>query len=270
MPLLRHLVVFVLYFLSLSLAFSASLVLALPPVVNLLGVLAVFGLVMRLYLLRHYHPQPGTDRNPLWANSLRGRRLRWVLAAAPAMLLLSWALGEVYVRLVPVPARVLDPFGELTADPGNLLLIAVVAIVVAPVVEEFFFRGLIQHELEEKWGIAPAVVATSLLFALVHVDTLPWVIPLHFVLGSVFGWVVWATRSVWAGVVLHAVNNAAAVIGLGLGAPEAQPTVWETGMDRGGWLALAGLAVAVVAGAWVARGLHRHAAGAVPHPSGTA
>jgi membrane protease YdiL (CAAX protease family) len=250
-----HLLVFFLY--SLGVSIAAFL---LPPPLRLPGALLVFGLVLKWYLLPHAATVPDQRLNPLQLNPLRGATLRWVLAAAPAMLFLSWSLGELYVRIVPVPSHVLNPFGEMVMDPLQSLVIAVLAIAVAPVVEEFFFRGLIQHRIEQVWGIAPALVVTSLLFAVVHVDTLPWVIPLHAVLGAIFGWAVYVTRSIWAGVILHAVNNCAAVIGLGMEPPERQATVWEAGIDTGWWLALAMLAAALAVGAWVAHRLRREAA----------
>jgi membrane protease YdiL (CAAX protease family) len=243
---LLHLGVFFAY--SIAVSFAAFL---LPPAVGLIGAVGILVLVLRFYVLGR-----GADaaerEAALRLRPLRGAVLTWTLAAAPVMLLLSWTLGDLYVSLVPVPERVLNPFGALALDPLRWLVLAVVAIASAPLVEEMFFRGLIQHPMEERLGAGGGIAAAALLFALVHVDTLPWVIPLHFFLGAVFGWAVYVTRSIWAGVILHAVNNSAAFLGLSADASDPRPTIWQTGPDARWWTTLLLLAVAVAAGVWVA------------------
>jgi membrane protease YdiL (CAAX protease family) len=252
---LLHLGVFLLY--SIAVSFAAFL---LPPAYGLVVSLLVVWAVLRFYLIRSGTPDATEREALLRLRPLSGNLLKWTLVAAPVMLLFSWAFGEVYVGLVPVPPRVLNPFGDLVLDPGRLLVITVLAIAAAPVVEEMFFRGLIQHSLERQWGAAQGIGLTALLFALVHVDTLPWVIPVHFVLGAVFGWAVYATRSIWAGIILHAVNNTAAVLGLTTDVPEPRHTVWQAGLDSGWWMSLGLLLVSALAGLWVARNLRRAAA----------
>jgi membrane protease YdiL (CAAX protease family) len=253
---LLHLAVFLLYGIGVSAA-----VFLLPPLTGLAVALVILWMVLHLYLLRRRSAEHEGPVAALRLRPLPRGTLRWVLAAAPVLLLLSWSLGDLYVRVVPVPPQVLNPFGDMVLDPMRRLTIAVLAIALAPVVEELFFRGLIQHALEQRWGAGTGITAASLLFAVVHVDTLPWVIPLHFVLGTIFGWAVWVTRSIWAGVLLHAANNAAAFWGLGLETPPPSAPLRETGMDADAWLALAMLAASLAAGAWIVRGLRRAAAG---------
>jgi membrane protease YdiL (CAAX protease family) len=251
---LLHLVVFVLYSLGISVA-----VFMLPPVTGLAVALVVLWAVLRLYVLRDAGVAGSNRAAALRLRPLATPVLGWVLAAAPVLLLLSWSLGDLYVRLVPVPPQVLNPFGHLVFDPMQRLAIAVVAIALAPVIEEMFFRGLIQYPLEQRWGAMPGIVTASLIFALVHIDTLPWVVPLHLLLGVIFGWVVYVTRSIWAGVILHAVNNSAAFLGLTSEEPEPRSLIWATGMDTEAWWALGALGVSLGSGAWIVRRLWRAA-----------
>lgn len=242
--------VFFLYSLGVSIA-----VFMLPPAYGALAALLVFWIIVRLYILPRNRPV-ADDGGLLRLQPLRGPVLWWTLGAIPALLLISWALGEVYQGLVPVPPRILNPFGVLILDPARRVLIAVLAIAVAPVVEELVFRGLIQRRLELRWGPAPAILATAVLFALVHIDTLPWVLPLHVFLGLVFGWVVYTTRSIWSGVLLHAANNAAAITGIGAAdAPRTRPTIWEIGVDFDWLLGFGLLLVSLPVAAWLARRL---------------
>jgi membrane protease YdiL (CAAX protease family) len=245
----KHLGVFLLWNI-----FAGLSLFLLPAPVGIAVALLLAWVLLHRYLLRSHDP----DRERYWATlrlrPLPPRAARWMVAAVPALIVLSWALGEVYVRIVPVPPETFNPFGAITRTPLGRLSIAVLAIGVAPVLEEFFFRGLIQRPLERRWGPGPAIIAAAAIFALVHL--LPWVFPLHLFLGIAFGWVVYVTRSIWAGVILHAANNAAAVMGLNGGEEQPlRPTLWQTGLTADWWTAVASLVVSALIAAWVAQRL---------------
>lgn len=265
---LRHLVVFFVYTLGISVA-----LLMLPPLLGLTIGLLLLWLILRFYLLPSSLKGPEDVRaarrlQALRLRPLRGEVLRWTLVAVPVMLVLSWSVGELYISLVPVPPETFNPFGPLVRDPWGRLAITVLAVVAAPVAEEFFFRGVIQHPLEQRWGAAAGILGAAALFALVHL--LPWIFPLHFFLGTVFGWVVYTTRSIWSGVIFHAGNNALAVLGLGAGEdPLTRPTIWEVGLNADWWFAMGVLVVSLAAAVWVAGRLRsaagRREAAAGPH-----
>lgn len=255
---MRRIAFYLLVFLVWNLLVSAALLLGTRRGLEALGLvlsLLLYVAVLRGFLLR------GSSRRCalLRLRPLTGDTLRWTVIAAPVLLFLSWAVGEVYVRLVPVPPTSFDPFAPLMQTPLGRLSITVLAVGVAPVLEEFFFRGLIQRSLERRIGTAPGILAAALLFALIHF--LPWVFPLHLFLGAAFGYVVYLTRSIWSGVALHAVNNAAAVAGMGLQSedPEAIPTIWATGPDTEWWLSLVALGIAGMLAARTVRGLRETA-----------
>jgi membrane protease YdiL (CAAX protease family) len=221
--LIRTLGVFLVWYLTIS------LVIGLYPSALALLVLAPF-VVWFLERLVVRRGRPGARRR--WAalrlRPLRGEALRWTLLGVPVLAALSWSLGEVYVRLVPVPSHVFNPFDFITGTASGRLLLTVFAVGFAPVVEEFIFRGMLQRPLERRLDVGRGIAVAAAVFAAIHF--LPWVLPLHFVLGLVFGWAVYATRSIWAGVLLHAANNALAVLGLDAAAQqEPMPTVWQTG-----------------------------------------
>lgn len=58
--------------------------------------------------------------------------------------------------------------GALSTDPASLVVLCVVVLVGAPLVEELFFRGLVQQTLTSVLGAGPAVVVQGLLFGLAH------------------------------------------------------------------------------------------------------
>jgi membrane protease YdiL (CAAX protease family) len=227
-----------------------------PPAFGLPAALMLSGLLLWGYLLRDgRRGDPARRWATLRLRPLSGSTLRWTAAAIPVLLVFAWALGDVYTRLIPVPPESLNPFEEILATPAGRMAVAIFAVAVAPIVEEFLFRGLIQRHMERRYGVIVGIGGASALFALVHV--LPWVYPLHFFLGVSFGFAVWATRSIWTGVVLHAANNSAAMVGLALSGdePGATATLWEVGVTADLWVSLFLLAVAGVAAVWVARNL---------------
>ncbi|NTW28297.1 MAG: CPBP family intramembrane metalloprotease [Coriobacteriia bacterium] len=98
-------------------------------------------------------------------------------------------------------------FGAGTA--GAVLAVALVALV-APVVEELAFRGVVLNALGEKWGMWPAIIASALLFAASHLSL--WMLLPTFVLGVALGWIAWTRRSLASAILLHMLYNSAAVV----------------------------------------------------------
>lgn len=91
------------------------------------------------------------------------------------------------------------------------LIFACAVVLVAPVVEESLFRGLLQGALESRLRRWFAIVLAAVPFALLHGPDpaaffLLWSLPV--------GWVTWRTGSIRPGIVIHAVNNLVGAVGL--------------------------------------------------------
>jgi membrane protease YdiL (CAAX protease family) len=89
--------------------------------------------------------------------------------------------------------------------------IAVLAIVAAPIFEEYLFRGLIFQGLARTVPLRWAVIGSATLFAIIHP---PVSFPAVFALGIAAAIVFHRTRSFWAAVTVHAVYNALVVFAL--------------------------------------------------------
>ena len=76
--------------------------------------------------------------------------------------------------------------------------------IVAALLEELLFRGAIQGLLGV-WGPRFAIVATSLLFMLVHSSF--WELPTVFILSVMLGYITEISRSIWPAILLHSANN---------------------------------------------------------------
>jgi len=96
-------------------------------------------------------------------------------------------------------------FAELSS-PWWLLL---AGVVVAPVVEEIFFRGFLYAGLAERYSWRKAAVISSAFFALVHLQ--PLAIAPIFVLGYIFAYLYRRSGSIWPAVVMHVSTNALAL-----------------------------------------------------------
>ena len=115
-------------------------------------------------------------------------------------------VGVAYVHVV----RSMDLFPVLrqaseVADPTLPLWLAALAIIAAPLFEEFIFRGLIFGGLRRMYGFGAAALASAAIFAIVHPPAS--VIPV-FVMGLCAAFVYERTRMLAAPIVLHAVYNA--------------------------------------------------------------
>ena len=112
-----------------------------------------------------------------------------------------------------VPGYELQPHPTIVAlhDPSQPMVVKVAfwagAVLIAPVAEEFFFRGLLQTFLvtlfRSRWA---AIVVASILFALVHYGQ-PSVIPALTVLGILMGFAYEKTGSLIWPVAIHAAFN---------------------------------------------------------------
>ncbi len=97
-----------------------------------------------------------------------------------------------------------------TAPPGPERLLAVVmAVIVAPVSEEFIFRGYLHGVLRNHAGRWVSLVVVSLLFAAIHANVA--VLAGLFVLAVALTLVYERTGSLWAPILMHAVFNAITV-----------------------------------------------------------
>ena len=194
----------------------------------------------------------------------------WVALLAVGASALVVSLSVVLLSLEMADASELPQVvRDFMEKPGGELAFLVLVVGVAPIVEEFAFRGWIQHPLERRLGPGAAITIAAALFALAHLEA--DVFPVRFAAGLVIGHAVYASRSVWTGVAMHAFWNAA-VMALSYAAPDLDPS-------GKGWAwagpAAAAAVVSLFACAWGVRRLEaagrarraRAAARAVPAES---
>ena len=105
--------------------------------------------------------------------------------------------------LIPMPAFVQEFFLDMMS--GNRFFAFLGICLVAPVMEELFFRGLVFKSFLERYSVRKAVVASSLLFALFHLN--PWQAIVAFPIGVLNAWLVLRTGSLVPGMLAHFATN---------------------------------------------------------------
>ena len=132
------------------------------------------------------------------------------LAALAASILGTFAYGLVVDSLGLESLRPPE-IDDANIFPGIGILLTLQALaVVTPLSEEVLFRGFALRGLLPNIGPGPAVVATALLFSVLHLE--PRVMIPIFITGLVLGLLYVRTGSVWPCVAAHAGQNALALV----------------------------------------------------------
>ncbi|MEX2158313.1 MAG: CPBP family glutamic-type intramembrane protease [Dehalococcoidia bacterium] len=95
-------------------------------------------------------------------------------------------------------------------DSATVLPLTFFAIViVAPLAEEIFFRGFVFAGLLRPFGVAGALVASGLLFAMFHVQDggSALLVPAFAAIGAGFAWIYYKTGSLWPSIATHFLFN---------------------------------------------------------------
>ena len=136
----------------------------------------------------------------------------------------GWAalgIATFYIA-VGIYTAVLQPDAEQTvaqdlgADAGTFGMLAAgfMIICVAPVAEEFFFRGFFYKALRSRFAVLAAAAIDGLLFGIIHFDfsgaDALLIVPPLALLGFIFCLVYERTGSLYPVIALHSLNNAIA------------------------------------------------------------
>lgn len=155
----------------------------------------------------------GRKWNIKFADPLRGEQLskRFVLGATVTALGLNALWGYIYYFFT----YLIDKFwgvAETASEnytPENMplvgfLLMVIWSCVIAPVTEEYIFRGIILRTLS-KHGVTFGIVTSALLFGLMHANLAQT--PMALLLGLVMGYVAAKSGNIRQTIFMHMVNN---------------------------------------------------------------
>jgi uncharacterized protein len=144
----------------------------------------------------------------LWQGGVAGALLQ--LAILPLLYAPLLHLLDKSTKDLEGPAR------ELTDRADGALAVILLVLIVgigAPVIEEIFYRGLMQRSFLKR-GLPPwlAIAATSLIFGLSHFELLQ--LPALILAGAVFGWLAQRTGRLGPAITAHVAFNMVTVVAL--------------------------------------------------------
>jgi membrane protease YdiL (CAAX protease family) len=191
----------------------------LSPVLAIAGMVALTALFLRVYALPARWNVRARARSrvrgigPAWP---------WVVLTAPAIAALSLGLWSALLALgMATEVELAEEMKQFLAKPGGEAAFWLLAVGTAPLLEEFGFRAWIQRPVERRLGAEAAIGFTAVLFSIAHLQL--DAVPVRLAAGLVLGHAVYATRSIWAGVALHACWNAG-LLAFDVAFPDFDPT----------------------------------------------
>jgi len=207
--------------LGLGLLFAASIPLAFKMEKITLGiallafVMNVFFLLGSVLLVGHWSGKLKLADIGFWPVLWEKRWLLVVIGLTIALLPVRMILGTLVIELFEGGMDSLqlrmDIFlpGGLTLH-GFLLTLLFTGILV-PIAEEMYFRGAIYGWLRRNVSLPFALIGSTLLFGLGHMDSLA-VAASSLVLGFANAVLYEKVRSIWAPIAVHMLNNSIAVV----------------------------------------------------------
>ncbi|QBD77070.1 CPBP family intramembrane metalloprotease [Ktedonosporobacter rubrisoli] len=125
------------------------------------------------------------------------------LLIIPVGALATYAVVLIFkLPLVNAQLPTLAPHGLSWLGVGVLIFLGGIAV---PFAEELFFRGLIYTFLRQRWGVWVGVLASSLIFAIAHMNVM--IGAMAFCLGLFCAFTYERSKSLWASYIIHAVSN---------------------------------------------------------------
>ncbi len=111
---------------------------------------------------------------------------------------------------VDMQGQLRELFEAIPKTIGNNILLFVAVAILAPLLEEFLFRGLLQNSLMPHMSVWAAILLSAAIFAAVHMDA--YAFPPIFLLGAGFGYLYYVTGSLRVCILMHVINNGTAVL----------------------------------------------------------
>ncbi len=186
------------------------------PLPSLLLLLVPFQIGMALVMLFAAWRSKEPIRECFGLLPQTGRVLSGLKLATLAAFALSIAWAYVIVsNLFESESTTTTPLGSVITDCSwwAISLVSIISSVIPAVVEEALYRGYLQRRLLQRWSPAFSIGISTLLFALLHGDSLQHIVSV-VPLGGITGLLAYRTNSIKPGMLVHALYNAG-VVGIG-------------------------------------------------------
>ena len=175
-------------------------------------------------------------KNFLEETSIRSMPVSGIVPVALAAVGFNIVVSKL-LQIIPFPESWIESYQQNSSmiGAGNMAVAWIATVIVAPILEEIVFRGLIYTRLKQGMAAVAAAVIASLLFALSH-GTIVWGI-YTFLLSMILIWTFERFQSLTANICFHFFFN---LTGMVLSSIEEMPTAAEWVMFAVAVVAFAG------------------------------
>lgn len=155
------------------------------------------------------------DNNKLYYKKCKrlGKAVAWVLPSYGAGQLINITVLAISFLLANNKGAVQDTYAPITGGAAtsfiSVIFLVIQMIVIAPIFEEFWVRGMIQTELS-KYGHGFSIMVSALIFGFAHGNVHQFCFT--FVIGIALGYVRYATDSIIPTTIIHFILNSIAAI----------------------------------------------------------
>ncbi len=125
-----------------------------------------------------------------------------------SLVALQFLMNEISIhvdRMMPPPGWFMELFNRIFESDFGIWGGILRVVILAPVVEELIFRGVIFSGFQRMYPAFWAIFLSALLFAFFHLN--PWQLGPTFLLGLLLGFVRLRTGSLLAAIFTHALHN---------------------------------------------------------------
>jgi hypothetical protein len=181
---------------------------AFPTIVSLL--IASFVMLGLIWLYIGKHDRAARIGLTRWSSLGLGRTIGWSIALMALGLAFNYLYATYAIPDIKSQEQMRRMFAALPNTFLNQALLFMAVAVIAPVLEELLFRGLLQTALIKYLPDWAAIMGAAVVFALVHGQV--YAFPALVTMGAVFGVLYYKTGSLRVTILAHALNNAAALV----------------------------------------------------------
>jgi membrane protease YdiL (CAAX protease family) len=112
----------------------------------------------------------------------------------------------IVVDKIPMPQSIEKGFERLSINPYSMIISTTI---IAPIFEEIIMRGIILDGFLNKYKPINAIIASALIFGLVHLNIPQFINAV--IIGLIFGLIYYKTRCLILCIAAHALNNTTAI-----------------------------------------------------------
>lgn len=145
-----------------------------------------------------------------------------ILMLIPALILVNWTLLSVLVSLIPLSRWEQSLFEQMSSNDFATI---VAGCVLAPVLEEMLFRGIILRSFLLQYSRTGAMLGSAALFGLAHLNIYQFVVAL--LMGIILAWLYERARSLWPCILCHAAYNSAITLNYSQSEPAHSADPWQ-------------------------------------------